>query len=118
MEGLYTIKLLGKDRDVYFGMPAVEYIYNKIDTSTLKRIGKGEFNVTDVKTIAHFVYGGLFGGCERRDERLDVAFPDVYSEVERIMLEDEHKVLETIGQAFSESATVKYLGKKGGSKKK
>lgn len=119
MEGLHEAFVLGRMRDIYFGMPAIEYVYEKIDATGFARMSGGEFKTTDVKTIAHFVYAGIKGGCELNDEREDVAFKDVYAEVECMLMQgDEHGVMTAVGKAFSESNSVKFLTSKPNRSKK
>jgi hypothetical protein len=118
MEGLYQAQILGRKRDIYFGMPAIEYVYEKIEPEAFTRLSSGSFQTTDVKLIAHFVFAGIKGGCELNDEREDVAFRDVYQEVEKMLLHgDEHKVIEAVGKAFSQSNTIKGMIQKKSKKK-
>lgn len=119
MEALQRAYLLGRERDIYFGMPAIEYVYEKIPNEAFQRLGGGEFLTKDLKVIAHFIYAGLMGGAERKDDKLDIEFADVYDEVERIMFEaDTNGVMAKVGKAFSESNTVKWSLEKATSKKK
>jgi len=100
---------LGKEHEFFFGMPAVEYVYEKIDGAAFNRLASGEFHTSDVKVIAHFVYAGLLGAADRRDEAMSLTFGDVYDGVELLLLEgDKDGVMEAVGKAFSESNTVKY----------
>lgn len=125
MEGLYKANILGRERDIFFGMPAIEYVFEKVDLSALQSIANGSFKTSDTKVIAHFIYAGLLGGIERKDEAKDFEFSDVYDLVERMVLDgDKDGLIEKTGRAFSESYAVKKLaeaskGKGGkGSKKK
>lgn len=109
MEGLYTVNLFDRQRDIYFGMPAVEYVQTNIDMEAFAKMKEG-FASTSISAIAHLIYAGLMGGAELNGEKLDVAFKQVYGYVESIMFEgDKDGVTEAVGKAFSESTTVKYL---------
>jgi hypothetical protein len=118
MEGLKRAFILGRERDIYFGMPSIEYVYQKISPDAFERIGKGEFFTKDVKVIAHFVYAGLLGGCERKDEAEDFSYGDVYEAVEQILFNGDRKnVMLAVGTAFGESQTVKWASSPSGKKK-
>lgn len=118
MEALKQCFIKGKIRDIYFGMPAIEYVYEKIKDHEFMRLAAGEFKTTDVKIIAHFVFAGLMGGAERKDEVPDFSYSDIYDEVEKMMFDgDTNKVIESVGIAFSESNTVKWTQKKDVKKK-
>lgn len=117
MEGLYKAYILGRERDIYFGMPAIEYVFEKVDFAILTKAAE-QFSTSDIKTIAHFVYGGLLGGIERRDESKDFEFGDVYSLTETLFLEgDKEDIITKTGKAFSESYAVKKLAEKTNKKK-
>ena len=120
MEGLYKANILGKERDIFFGMPAIEYVFEKVDLSALQSIAGGSFKTSDTKVIAHFIYAGLLGGIERKDAVKDFEFSDVYDLVEHLVLDgDKENILEKVGRAFSESYAVKKLAEANkGSKKK
>lgn len=110
MEGLYTVNVLGRERDVYFGMPAIEYVYQKIDFSVFARMENNEYQSTDLKTLTHFVYGGLYGGCELNDSAMDFGYKDVYVIVEKMAREgDPEGIMEKVSRAFAESSSNKYI---------
>lgn len=113
MEGLKTAQFLGHNREFYYGMPALEYIEEKGVYGAFQKIGSGSIAATDFKSIVHFVYAGLTGGCEYRDQAPDFTYSDVYAAVEELLMDgDAQGLLPACAQAFAESNTVKYLTKK------
>ncbi len=109
-----TVNVLGKNRDIYFGMPAIEYVHEKMPPDYFERLSKGEYSSKDIKITAYFVYAGLMGGAERKDESLELTFGDVYDLVEGIYVNgDEQSIIEKTANAYAESAVIKSaLGKK------
>lgn len=113
MNGLKRAFVLGKNRDLFFGLPALQYLFSKVDEFTFsERLAKGNVEVQDIKTLAYFIHASLLGGCERKDESPDFTFPDVYDYVsEIVLLGGGDEVLTQVAHAFSESTALKNLSK-------
>ena len=109
MEGLRRVEVLGGQRDLYYGMTVIENLDEKNCFEAIGRIGVGEYFTRDIKVIAHFVYAGLMGGCDRKDEPLEIEYGAVYQWVEQVMVEDagQSPVFVAAGEAFAESLAVK-----------